>query len=811
MENLDFRCLFEAVPGLFLVLQPDAEFTILGASDMYLAATHTQREQIVGRGLFEIFPDNPDDPAATGTSNLRASLLRVLQNKIVDTMAVQKYDVRRGDGSFEERHWSPLNLPVFGAAGELRYILHRVEDITDFVRLSREGEQERSRSVSMEREIVSRSLELDAANKKLRDANTRLSELDHAKTAFFNNISHEFRTPLTLMLGPIEEGLRDQTEPLLPRQRKRLELAHANSLRLFKLVNSLLDFARLEASRMRANFAPTDLARLTRETAHAFESAMEGAGLDFRVECAALSEPAYVDREMWEKIVLNLVSNALKFTFDGLIEVALREEAERFVLHVRDTGTGIPESELARLFERFHRVEGARSRSHEGTGIGLSLVQELVRLHQGEVSVRSEAGKGSTFSVTIPKGKAHLPAEQIDNGNPDYAPTARADAFVAEARRWAASKHASDAAAEPQTADDAKPRILIVEDNADLRGYVKSLLQSRYRVLTAADGAAGLETALLQSPDLILSDVMMPRMNGLELLRELRRDERMCAVPFIFMSARAGEEAAIDGLDAGADDYVAKPFSAQELVARVDTHLRLERLRRTWAEKLAQSNQELEAFSYSIAHDLRAPLRAVLGYSDILRDDCGEQLDEEGVRRIAQIQEAARRMAALIDDLLNLSRIGRSALDKRTVSITALAGEIVGALRQREPQRNVEVTIAEQMTACADARLLKIVLENLIGNAWKFSAKRAGACISIGGEIRDGETSYYVRDNGAGFDMRYAEKLFAPFQRLHADSDFEGTGIGLAIVQRIVAKHGGRIGAEGKVGDGAIFRFTLPD
>ena len=264
-----------------------------------------------------------------------------------------------------------------------------------------------------------------------------LTEIDRAKTAFFSNVSHEFRTPLTLMLGPLEQLLSAPAEAGRAGDRELIEIAHHNGLRLLKLVNSLLDFSRIEAGRVQAHFEPTDLSALTQELASSFRSAIDQAGLRFIMDCPALDEPVYVDRDMWEKIVLNLLSNAFKFTFDGEIAVKVRPSADRSMVEliVADTGTGIPTSELPNLFERFHRIEGAKGRTFEGSGIGLALVQELVKLHDGSIRVESEPGRGSSFIVAVPFGVAHLPRDRIVGARPITAGQ-RAQAYVEEALSW---------------------------------------------------------------------------------------------------------------------------------------------------------------------------------------------------------------------------------------------------------------------------------------------------------------------------------------------------------------------------------------
>jgi signal transduction histidine kinase/DNA-binding response OmpR family regulator len=421
-----------------------------------------------------------------------------------------------------------------------------------------------------------------------------LAELDRAKTSFFSNISHEFRTPLTLMLGPLAEVAADPS--LSDAAREQVALARRNALRLLKLVNSLLDFSRLEAGRIQASFAPIDLATLTRDLASTFRSAIERAGLAFTVDCQPLAAPAYVDSEMWEKIVLNLLSNAFKFTLEGQITVRLRTEGSHAVLEVADTGSGIPQSELPRVFERFHRIEGSAARTQEGSGIGLAMVQELVKLHGGSVSLRSELGAGSTFEVRLPLGASHLPAERIRPvpANGLLGVGGESHAYFEEAQRWIVG-HGDEPADSVRCGEWQLPlagpnsrlarRIVVADDNADMRAYLRELLSPTYAVETVSNGEEALEAIERERPALILADVMMPRCNGLQLLDRLRAVERTRDIPIVLVSARAGEEARVEGLHAGADDYLVKPFSGRELLARIGTLLELTRMR---AERDAQ-------------------------------------------------------------------------------------------------------------------------------------------------------------------------------------------------------------------------------
>jgi PAS domain S-box-containing protein len=418
-----------------------------------------------------------------------------------------------------------------------------------------------------------------------------LAEIDQAKTTFFSNVSHEFRTPLTLMLSPLEEALTLSDVQIGPDTRSLVTVAHRNGMRLLKLVNTLLDFSRIEAGRVTASYEATNLAQYTAELASNFRSALDKAGLRLVIEADPLPQPVYVDRDMWEKIVLNLLSNAFKFTFEGQIAVTVRaaSDASHAEVSVRDTGTGIPAHELPHLFERFRRVDGARGRSFEGSGIGLALVQELVKQHGGEIGVRSEVGRGSTFTISIPFGTAHLPGDRLGAPRPSVSTYTRAQTYVDEAMGWLEGASATDLP-QASTAEDlgreatdavaSRELILLADDNTDMRDYVRRLLSEHYQVEVVKDGQAALEAAWRRRPDLILSDVMMPALDGFGLLQALRNDGKLRDVPVILLSARAGEEAKLEGLEAGANDYLSKPFSARELLARVRANIDMANLRR---------------------------------------------------------------------------------------------------------------------------------------------------------------------------------------------------------------------------------------
>ncbi|MFF8772332.1 SpoIIE family protein phosphatase [Kitasatospora sp. NPDC015120] len=422
-----------------------------------------------------------------------------------------------------------------------------------------------------------------------------LAELDRVKSAFFYNISHEFRTPLTLVRGPVEE-LRRRLADAGEDVRADLETAHRNSLRLGKLVNSLLDFSRIEAGRMPARLEPVDLAAVTADLAAVFRSAVERSGLVLDVDCGPLDKPVLVDLGLWEKVVFNLLGNALKYTFEGTIRVRTRRAGGSARLTVEDTGVGIPAAELPRLFERFHRVEGSRARSHEGSGIGLALVRELVELHGGTIAVTSVPERGTCFTVDLPFAAVPLPAGGAGAHRP-----AGAEPFLSEVLSWLPDEDGGAGGEQPRTggAPEGGPvptHVLVADDNADMRRYLTRILRGAgHRVTAVADGLQALAEATRDVPELVISDVMMPGLDGLGMVTRLRADRRTAAVPVLLLSARAGVEASLEGLGSGADDYLAKPFAAAELLARVRSAVALARMRSRharWRTALIDSLQD---------------------------------------------------------------------------------------------------------------------------------------------------------------------------------------------------------------------------
>ncbi|MEU4778487.1 SpoIIE family protein phosphatase [Micromonospora sp. NPDC023633] len=535
---------------------------------------------------------------------------------------------------------------------------------------------------------ISRAVGRQQAYEQERARAAELAALDRAKTNFFANVSHEFRTPLTLVLGPLEDLLAD---PALPEAyTDRLTTMHRNALRLLKLVNTVLDFSRLESGRLAARYQPTDLADYTARLASTFRSATERTGLRLVVDCPPLPAPVFVDRDMWEKVVLNLVSNAVKFTFDGEIRVRIRAVDGAARLEVTDTGVGIVPEELPQIFERFHRVPGVRSRSHEGTGIGLALVRELVEMHGGEVAVRSRVDEGSRFTVTVPFGAGHLPAERVvDSGTPAQVELAQADLYVTETALWTGATGSAGGGGSTR-GTGAAGRILVADDNADLREHVTRLLSPSWEVVAVSDGVEALRHAVDGSFDLVLTDVMMPRLDGFGLVAALRADPRTRHVPIVLLSARAGSAEEVAGLAAGADDYLTKPFSGQELTARVRANVELGQLR-------GQIIRGLRGLA-----DAAVAVNTARSTADVL---------QVAARHALSLAEAARVVVSATGMRFEADGGGLASIEPSFVlPLTGTTGERLGELRVWRPDGDGTYTDEAALTQLA--RLVGVRLEN---------------------------------------------------------------------------------------------------
>ncbi len=443
--------------------------------------------------------------------------------------------------------------------------------------------------------------EADANRRRTEELLTAARELDVLKSRFFSNISHEFRTPLTLLLSPVETLLEGAKDAPTEWQRDQLNMIRRGALRMLKLVVALMDFARIDACRSQAVFRPTDIGHMTRDLAAQFEPAVALARLRFRIECESLNEPAYLDRDSWEKIVLNLLSNALKFTYAGEIAVMTRMTDLHHELRVCDTGVGIQTEHLPRLFDRFYRVPDAKGRSFEGAGIGLALVKELVQLHGGSIHVESRLDHGTQFTIRIPRGSTHLPEDQVRHDIRARTPGSHSP-LVEETIGWVTEEKR---ARPPSSLETTRPRILVVEDNPDLLRHITEILGDAYAVECARDGLEALAAMGRAIPSLVVTDLMMPNLDGLGLIREIRRRPDLAPIPILVITAREADVSGEAAGRAGADDYLFKPFSASVLKSRIRVLLSLHRSRVLLQSALGTNETDLEALAMQISEKLR--------------------------------------------------------------------------------------------------------------------------------------------------------------------------------------------------------------
>ncbi len=808
--NPDFRTIFESVPGLYLILDPDLK--ILAVSNAYLNATLTKREEILGRGIFDVFPDNPDDPNATGVNQLRESLLRAIDTKSPDAMAVQKYDIQLPEsegGGFKEKHWSPLNTPVLGKNGQVLYLIHQVEDVTEFVLLRKQGKEQnelaeslKSRTEQMESEILRRSQQLQDSNKKLREA-------EKVKTEFFANVSHELRTPLTLILAPLESLLSGKYGDIPANQAGFLKTIQNNSLRLLELVTSILDFSKVESGKMKVDIEAVNVCNLVKSTLKDFQPMASEKKIRLQEDIDSTDIHILIDRYLFERILFNLLSNAFKFTpIGGQVSVRLFWKEGNLELSIKDSGIGISESNIGKLFQKFQQAEGSSTRKYEGTGLGLAMVKEFSELLGGSVMVDSKLGEGSTFSVKIPSNLLDLQLEEKSKVP-----------FLKSSLSYSSNDFQSDISLEEEdNFESDRPKVLVCEDNQDLSKYISSLLQNFCRVKVAKDGEEGLILVKSWAPDLVISDVMMPGKDGIELCSAIKSEPETSKTVVILLTALSHREAMLKGWEAKADEYLFKPFHPEELITRVKSLLSIAADRKKNLEfveqknfELAYANSELEAFTYSVSHDLRAPLRAIAGYSEILKEDYGSIMDAEGIRFLTALSNSADRMEKLIDNLLEFSRIGKKELHNSTFDLTEVAETVVTQINNNQNGSKTEIVVHPLAKVTSDKDMMSYVFQNLISNAIKYSSKKDRPKVEVGVTDTEKGKTFFVRDNGAGFDMKYYNRLFGVFQRLHRQDEFEGTGVGLAIVHRIVTRYKGSVWAEGKLGEGASFYFTIGD
>jgi len=660
---------------------------------------------------------------------------------------------------------------------------------------------------------------------RLETANEELKELDRVKSRFFANVTHELRTPLTLLLGPLETLLGEAAEAGNPDRQRLLQSMITNAHRLLRQVDALLESARLESGRLRLEPEPGNVGTLLAELVVAAVPLAERRGIELSAEALEALPDGTFDPEKVEIIASNLVSNALKFTpRGGKVTVRSVVSDEGWVaFEVEDTGPGIPAEELELIFERFHQVEGTSA----GTGLGLALSRELARLHGGDVLVRSEPGRGARFRVELPReARAQAERRRQPRRREDQLALARAEALTVREYSRRSQRETlladvelprlkGDVEPRPQPPADA-PRILLVEDNEELRDFMARRLAATYQVEEAKDGEAGLAAARRTTPDLIVSDVMMPGMDGHELCRRLRADPGLATVPVILLTARAGSEAIVEGLEVGADDYVVKPFALRELEARIAAHLRARETERQLHERESRL-VAIGQMTSSVVHDLRNPLTLLKGYADLahrLAVRGGESVIAE---ELEQVQAASDRLRRMIEEILEFARGGTPKLMLETLPARALLDEMLtplaADLEERGIATEVHLKLDDEVKVTLDRDRMQRVLENLLKNAREAVLAGVtgprGRRVFLRAWVEDGDAlAIRVADTGPGIAHELAGHLFEPFA---TTGKKQGTGLGLVTVRNLVKAHGGEIRVETSAPEGgAAFTVTLP-
>ncbi|HAZ7574596.1 ATP-binding protein [Legionella sp. PATHC032] len=796
-SNIDFKSIFDSLPDLYLIL--DRDFNIIEVSAAYLQATMVSRKQILGKNVFNAFPDNPNDPKATGVKNLYASFQRVLKNKSADTMAIQKYDIQRPierGGGFEERYWSPINTPVLGPDQEVEYIIHRVEDVTEFIHLKKTGSEQlklmeelRTKAGEMEVEIYLRAQEIQEANKRLEEANKNLARLDQIKTQFFANVSHELRTPLMLILGPLEMLLAEKSLP--SSVRNTLRRIENNAQILLKHVNDLLNISKLDAGKMILHYANIDLAKLIRQTIALFEAQIPERKLAFSVDLPNELQ-AQMDPDKIQHILINILSNAVKFTPQNA-KVWIRLEQinpETCRLQIEDNGQGIPPDLCETIFERFFQVEEPTTRTVGGTGLGLSIAKDFVELHGGSIFAGNARNGGAIFTIELP-----LKAPQNVKVSSSYSQLLLGEKEISTSLAEFRNKiKPIKEAAEDDYYD--RPLILVVEDNQEMNHFICKILNSIYRTESAFDGREGLQKSIALHPDLIVSDIMMPHMSGVEMLHAIRHHPLLLKTPIIILTAKSDDELCARMLEEGAQDYVIKPFSAKEFKARVANLILVKK-----------AEDELDQFVYHASHDLKAPLPAMDHLISWIEEDLGEMLSEQSKKYLLLLRQRASRMSKLLDGLLKYAQSGYVFDKVRKIHTDRLITDII---RKLNPPQTITFQLEDTLPVLNTCELpLREVFTALLDNSIRHHHRKDGHII-IGTKEKDRFYEFFVADDGPGIEKKYQDRIFQLFQTLQPRDKLETSGVGLSIAKKIVEFQGGKISVESEKNKGCVFRFLWP-
>ncbi|NUQ81051.1 MAG: response regulator [Bacteroidetes bacterium] len=694
-----------------------------------------------------------------------------------------------------------------------------VKEQTAWLEVEKEQAERARREAEYQREVAEQSSRIIEAQ------NQKIIEIDKAKSAFFSNISHEFRTPLTLTIGPLEHAMNDGYGPVPAALKEQMEMMLRNSRRLLRLINQLLDVARMDSGKTVLQASEGNLNTFLRELISAFQP--YAARKSIHLEFLSDTDPVmlWFDRDKLDKVFYNLLSNAFKFTPDGgsiIIQVKAQNASDRGDIEVlvSDTGVGIPAADLPYIFERFRQSGSVSVVGTAGSGIGLSMVRDYIELHGGSVEVASQPGSGTSFRLFLKSGRDHLGDEQIVKETMNVTDRMAAETLKLELSEL--EETTGSVREKTETQSTTRSAVLVVDDNRDIRNYIRDILQDHYDIMEASNGREGLSQMAVRKPALVISDVMMPEMNGYDLTRTIKSDPQTSAIPVILLTAKATGDMKVEGLESGANDYMYKPFYAKELLARVRNLILLyeqEQEVKRINDTLTQTNEDLrEANNLKTellniaAHDLKNPLQAIIGNADLLTSQPG--FDEKTLRKIDQIRQAANRMLHQVNEILVSATIesGKLELNKVRTDLSAAIGSVISSNQMLAQKKNQTIvwTPCNNLWLGADEIRLREIVENLIGNAIKYSPGGANIWVSAG---KTGQEVWFsVRDEGPGLSASDMSLLFHKFQRLtpKPTGGETSTGLGLSIVKRLVELHGGRVTVESAEGSGSEFSVYFP-
>ena len=657
---------------------------------------------------------------------------------------------------------------------------------------------------AQEREIAQKNIELQGLLERIR-------ELDEIKTQFFANVSHELRTPLALILGPARRLTDDAGTMSLAERRDIGDVVARNARMLLKHVNDLLDMSRIEAKKLKIDLVDTDVSALLRFVTSHFSALAVEQGIHFETDANEACVAA-VDPEKLQRVLMNLVGNAFKFTpHGGRVRCRLRSGGDQLTVSVDDSGPGVPAELRDAIFERFRQVDGGMSRKVAGTGLGLAIAKEFVEMHKGAIDVSPSDLGGARFTVSIPHARLATAAPPVTTDTLD------AEAFegvLAELRFAIPTGERTASAAAPTGTSGARPRILVVEDNPDMNRFIVECLHRDYDVVSAFDGREGLQKALELRPLLVVSDIMMPNVSGIEMIAAMRERAELESTPVLLLSAKADEELMVQLLDGGARDYLVKPFAERELVVRVRNAVLAEQSRAQMEalQKTAEdANRAKDEFLAMLGHELRNPLSPILTALQLmkLRGEVGAE------RERLIIERQVGHLSRLVDDLLDVSRIarGRVELRRETLEISdvvARAIEISSPLLEQRSHR-LHVAVPRGLYLVGDPTRLGQVISNLLTNAAKYTPPDGD--IWVRATEADGLLEVSVRDSGIGIAPQALPHIFELFvqERQAVARSQGGLGIGLTIVRSLAEQHGGSVSARSDgIGKGSEFIVRLP-